>query len=147
MIRILKVEELEGCLTLAADFHSRTGIPGKFDRALFWRLWADLISNRTAFIVARDSGEEGIQEAIGVIVHPDVYSGDPTASVAFWMNWPGDKGLAAGLLYVGFIGECHRRGVKNLFVGALNNERFRIMDTFLVKAGFSLFEYKYRKAL
>jgi len=147
MIRAVTLLEVDKFADLGRWFHETIGLPGTFNSEVFISNWRKLIGGNMGFILGRFNEDENPVEAIGVIEYPDVFSGVRTACNMFWFYIEEPKGLEAGALYRALELDCQTRGIKQLFVGVLCNERLAKVGGFLIKSGYHLAEMQYRKEL
>lgn len=146
MIRAVEPSELHAFAELGRKFFEQLGLPGEFNHDSFCSTWNRLIASGTGFILARFK-ESQPAEALGVILHPDVFSGALTACTAFWFFSEEPKGLEAGLLHNALEFDCRHLKVARLHVGALCDNRLPKVGGYLLKNGYQLVEMTYRKEL
>lgn len=146
MIRTIEPKELPSFSELGRAFFDKLDLPGEFNADAFCSTWSTLIAAETGFILARFA-DDVPHEAIGVIIHPDVFSGEPTACTAFWFFREEPRGLEAGLLYDKLEFYCLRLKLKRIYVGALCNDRLPKVGGHLLRNGYKLVEMFYRKEL
>lgn len=146
MIRAIEAKELPQFAELGRAFFKFLELPGEFNADSFCSVWNKLIASGAGFIISRYK-ENVPQEAIGVIIHPDVYTGDPTACTAFWFFSEEPKGLEAGLLHDALEFDCRHMKLKYLLTGALCDSRLPRVGGYLLRNGYKLVEMFYRKEL
>lgn len=146
MIRAIFPSELTSFAELGRRFFKQLGLPGEFNHDSFCSTWKKLIDAGTGFILARFKNDQPV-EALGIILHPDVFSGALTACTAFWFFSEEPKGLEAGMLYNALELDCRHLRVARLNVGALCDSRLPKVGGHLLKNGYQLVEMTYRKEI
>ena len=147
MIRAVTILEVDKFAELGRWFFERMELPGRFNVEVFCQNWRKLIGQNMGFILGRFDEDDNPVEAIGVVQFPDVFVGEPVATALFWFYLEEPKGLEAGTLYRALEFDCVQRGIKQLWIGVLCNERLAKVGGFLIKNGYTLSEMQYRKAL
>lgn len=146
MITEVTIDELPQVSDLARWYFYQCGLLGEFNKHAFIKSWTTFLSSGIGFIVKR-TGEEGIAEAIGVLIYPDPHDGQPAASTMFWYVTQEGESLAGGLLYQKVIEKCKTQGVVRMTIAALFNNRMHRVENFLIHAGFKPIEVHYVKEL
>lgn len=146
MIRAVETSELPVFAELGRKFFQQLGLPGDFNADSFCSVWNNLMAAGTGFITARFTDNKPV-EALGVVLHPDVFSGALVACTAFWFFSEEPKGLEAGLLHDALEFDCRHMKVERLHVGLLCDERQTKVGGYLLRKGYRLVEMTYRKDL
>ena len=146
MIRAVEISELPQFAELGRQFFQKLGLPGSFNVHSFCSVWNILISAGKGFILARFT-DNLPKEAIGVIVHPDSKTGEPTACTDFWFFEEEPRGLEAGLLYDAIEFTCRNMNLKRLLIEVLCDERLPKVGGYLLKKEYKLTGMVYRKDL
>lgn len=146
MIRTVNLDDIEQFANLANWFHKAAHSVDNFSKGAFVAGWTKILEAGCGFIVGRFL-EGSPVEAIGVLLYPDLNTGEKSAGTAFWYFTDEPQGMGGGLLYNALLGELRARSVKSFYFSALMDARWKKVSAFLVSAGFLPVEVHYRKDL
>ena len=139
------VSDLPRMETAAREFYALSRFLHGFDMARFVTLWTDLLEKDMGVIFAVENGA-GIHGAIGGVVYPEPYSGDPVATEFFWFIKPEHRG--SGLdLYRAFELWARKKGCKQIRMVHLMDLMPGRLAVLYRRLGFEAAEMHYVKEL
>ena len=147
MIREATIEDVENCVGPAQWFHGECRLPGVFDPVHFVGFWRTVLGKQMGAIYIREvSGK--IVEAIGVVIHPDVFTGDSSAQVAFWFVEEASRcRMAVAKLFFKMLRSVKELGAKHLYVCSLVSFKYPQMRALLERFGFKARQVTFTKDL
>lgn len=135
MIVKLTADQMEAHADKAEAFHKRLGLPGKFSTATFCGQWRKLMDGQIGHVWAQTL-DEHLAQSIGLVLHPDPFTGEKTAAVLFWyrdMDRPGRMGVR---LFLEVMAWCRDNNVRWLIYSARLNYHWKTVNKFLLDVGF-----------
>jgi len=99
VIKELKIDELSGLEPMALSFFTEAKLPGVFNMPHFLKNWQYFYDNKMGVVIGLFDDMTGDAcGAIGCICTPDLITGEPVSSEAFWYVREGCRGGGVKLL-------------------------------------------------
>lgn len=135
MVKKLTADDVDAMAAQAAAFHKQVGLPGEFSTAGFCSQWRKFVDGNVGHVWAQFL-DAHLAQAIGIVVHNDVFTGDKIAAVLFWYVDTSRPGKTGANLFLEMMGWCEENEVTRVACSARLSHHFAAMQEFLLGVGF-----------
>ena len=134
MIREATINDVALCGEMASAFYFKHNSSGFFVAEQFIAFWEMMLAKNLGTIYLRERSGVPV-EAMGIIRHPSIYNGLPSAASMFWYTTNG-QGLASGSLFDHVMTLLRAEKIAEFKVPILIDDRLGKVAGFLLNIGF-----------
>lgn len=145
MIRQATIDDLPRLAPGAAEFYASSRVLGGFSIERFTAVWTDLF--KLGGVIFIDECAEGVDGAIGGMIHRDIYGEDKIVEEFFWFVRPHARGHSGLRLYKAFERWAYDNGAASIQMVHLLDLNPEKLATFYRRAGYVPVETRYSKQL